>query len=159
MLDNELLQMIAASPKAFLRRNYRTEERIKIKCRRRERLWEAGTAITQAPKAVVAYTGPGDKTGDTAIELTALQEEIEEEIAALARIQRETAEAIRLLVPDSNLRDIIEAYYLTGMRWEEVACTLHYSYRWTMRLHRSALKTMRVEAQKLIGPVQNDKPS
>ena len=155
MLTEELLRMIAASPRAFLRRNYRTEEQIGIKRRRIETLWRASTATTQTLKAVVAYTGPGDKVGNAAVEIAALCEELENDAAALAGIQRETAEAIERLVPDKTQRMILEAYYLSHMRWEEIAVTMHYAYRWTMRLHQKALRTMQAEAEKLLQPVQD----
>lgn len=154
MLSNELLQMIAESPRAFLRRNYRTEEQIRVKQRRIDKIWSASVSITQALKPVVVYTGPGDKVGDAVLEITRLQEEIAEEVANLRKIQEETEEAIRLLVADPTLRAILEAYYLAGMRWEEIAVNFNYAYRWTMRLHRKALKIMQSEAITLLSPVQ-----
>lgn len=155
MLTEELLQMIAESPRAFLRRNYRTEEQIKVKRRRLEHLWQVSTSITQAVKPVVVYTGPSDKIGESAIEMTDLREEIEIQIAELQRIQFETAEALAELVPDPSLRAILEAYYLSRMTWEEIAFTFHYAYRWTMRLHRKGLKIMQEQAKALISPVQS----
>jgi hypothetical protein len=154
MLSQELLRMIAENPRTFLRRNYRTEEQIEIKRRRLSHIWQVSVSITQAVKPVVVYTGPGDKVGESAIEMTQLRDEIQEEINALERIQRETAEAIETLVQDVNLRAVLSGYYLAHMRWEEIACSLNYAYRWTMRLHRKGLKMMQDEAQKLISPVQ-----
>ena len=147
LLTEELLEMIAESPRAFLRRNYRTEEQIEIKRRRLDHLWQVSVSITQAVKPVVVYTGPGDKVGNAAIEMTQLREEIQEEVKTLERIQRETAEAINTLVPETNLNAVLTAYYLSHMRWEEIACSLNYAYRWVMRLHRKALKQMQTEAK------------
>lgn len=152
-LSEELLQMIAANPKTFLRRSYRVEEQIKVKRTRLEHLRGVSVSITQALKPVAVYTGPGDKVGDSAIEMSMLTDEIEAEIAELIEVQCETACAIRTLLPDDTLRAIFEAYYLSRMRWEEIAYTFHYAYRWTMRLHRKGLKLMQSEAQKLIAPV------
>lgn len=151
-LPQELLEMIARDPRAFLRRNYRTEDRIRIKRQRLEHLEEVSTTITQTVKAAAAYTGPGDKVGDSAAAIADLKDEIVQELAELSVIQRETALAIRLLVSDNTLRAILEAYYLAGMRWEEIACTMHYAYRWVQRLHRKALFVMKSEARSLCIP-------
>ena len=148
-LSTELLQMIANDPREFLRRNYRVEQRIKIKQERLAHIWQVGIAVTQTAKPAAAYTGPGDKTGSCAVELVALQTEIEDSLAELVLIQQETAFAIQHLVHDTTLRMILEAYYLSGMRWEEIACTMHYAYRWVQRLHRKGLNAMRIAAQSL----------
>ena len=153
-MTDELLEMIAESPRAFLRRNRRTEEQIEVKRRRIEHLWAVSVSITQAVKPVVVYTGPGDKVGNAAVEIAQLCGEIERDRAELVQIQRETAQAIEELVPDQTLRAILEAYYLAGMRWEEIAVQFNYAYRWTMRLHRKGLKTMQAAAIKLKTPVQ-----
>lgn len=148
-LPQDLLEMIARDPREFLRRNHRIEEQIQIKQKRIEHIWSVSVSITQALKPVTVYTGPGDKIGDGAIALTALQEEIREDVAGLERIQRETELAIRSLVKDQTLRMILEAYYLSGLRWEEIACAMHYAYRWVLRLHKRGLSQMKAEAQNL----------
>lgn len=148
-LSQELLELIARDPRAFLRRNYRTEDRIRIKQQRLEHLEDVSVSITQTMKAAAAYTGPGDKVGDSASAIADLKDEIAAELEDLTAIQQETALAIRLLVSDNTLRALLEAYYLSGMRWEEIACTMHYAYRWVQRLHRKALSVMRSEARSL----------
>lgn len=148
-LSDEALQQIAQDPKAFLSRNKKTQERIQIKQRRRNQLWEVSISITQAVKPVVVYTGPGDKIGDTAIEMATLESEIALEIQALVDIQRETSIAIETLLQNDSLKAILEAYYLSGMRWEEIACAMHYAYRWVLRLHKRALQQMQLEAKRL----------
>lgn len=148
-LPQELLEMIARDPRAFLRRNYRTEDRIRIKRQRLKHLEEISTTITQTVKAAAAYTGPGDKVGDSAAAIADLKDEISTELEELGVIQQETALAIRLLVTDTTLRALLEAYYLSGMRWEEIAYTMHYAYRWVQRLHRKALSQMKSEARSL----------
>ena len=155
-MTQELLEMIAQDPRAFLRRNRRTQDRINIKRRRLEELARVSVSITQAVKPVVVYTGPGDKIGECAIEMADLRDELLDEIAELENIQRETGEAIRLLLKDETLKALLEAYYLAGMSWEEIAYTMHYAYRWVMRLHKKALKIMQDEAKALTQSVQND---
>lgn len=145
-LSTELLQMIAEDPRAFLIRNRKAEERIGIKNERIAHIWSVGVSITQAPKQAAAYTGPGDKVGSCALEIASLEEEIEEELRELRKIQSETMRAIRLLVRDTTQQAILEGYYLAGMRWEEIAYKMNYAYRWVLRLHKRGLLTMKNEA-------------
>lgn len=154
-MTTETLKAVAGNPRTFLRRNYRTDEQIAVKQRRLRRLWDASVSITQTLKPVSVYTGPGDKIGDSASAIADLQAELQRDIQDLEQIQRETAEAISVLVPDINQRTVLEAYYLAHMRWEEIAFTMNYAYRWVMRLHQKALRTMQAEAKKRLEPVQN----
>lgn len=146
-MTTEQFKAIAEDPRAFLNRNYRIEERIKMKQRRIEHLHNICISTTQEIKTVVAYTGPSDKVGNCVAEALDLEAEIRNDIAGLEQIQRETAEAIELLVSDVNMRTILESRYLAGMRWEEIAVSMSYAYRWVMRLHLKALDTMKSEAK------------
>lgn len=147
-MTREDLQAIAQDPKAFLLQCGKAERSIRTKARRIEHLQQISVQITTTIKAVSAYTGPGDKVGDCASEIVDLTKEIAEEAVDLARLQRRVADAIEELVPSSKQRDLLEAKYLSGMTWEEIAWSHHYAYRWVMRLHKQALNAMKEEAQK-----------
>ena len=154
MLTTEQLQAIADDPRAFLGRNYRTEERIQTKQQRIAHLRNIVTSTTQEIKAVVSYTGPSDKVSNCVAETMDLEAEIREEINTLQQTQRETAEAIETLVSNVNMKAILEARYLACMRWEEIALNMHYAQRWVRRLHNRALEVMRKEAKALCPEVQ-----
>lgn len=144
----EDLQAIAQDPKAFLLQCGKAERSIHTKARRIEHLQQISVQITTTIKAVSAYTGPGDKVGDCASEIVDLTGDLAQEATALVSLQWRVADAIEELVPSDKQRDLLEAKYLSGMTWEEIAWSKHYAYRWVMRLHKQALNTMKEEAQK-----------
>lgn len=150
MISNESLELIAKSPRAFLRQGNRLEEQIRVKERRVKHLQQISVQITTTIKAVSAYTGPNDKIGNCVVEMLALAGEIETQIAELLRLQKEIAEAIEELVPDKKQRSLMEAKYLAGMTWEQIAYEFHYAYRWVMRLHKQALAAMQEGAVKCL---------
>lgn len=152
-MTTEQLQLIAEDAKGYLNRNYRTEERIRTKKDRIERLIAIATSTSTELKQVVVYTGPSNKVEKCMIEAIDLEAEIREEIRSLVLIQHETAEAIKVLIEDITLREILEKRYLGGKRWEEIAVEMNYAYRWVQRLHARALKQMKREANsRLEGP-------
>lgn len=147
-MTREDLQAIAQDPKAFLLQCNKAERSIRTKVRRIDHLQQISVQITTTIKAVSAYTGPGDKVGDCASEIVDLMDEIAQEVASLAGLQRRVADAIEELISSTKQRDLLEAKYLSGMTWEEIAWSNHYAYRWVMRLHKQALAAMKEEAQK-----------
>ena len=149
-MTQEDLQAIVQGPKAFLLQCGKAERSIRTKAHRIDHLQQISVQITTTIKAVSAYTGPGDKVGDCAAEIVNLTEEIAKEAADLARLQRRVADAIEELVPSDKQRDLLEAKYLAGMTWEEIAWSHHYAYRWVMRLHKQALIAMKEAAQKCL---------
>lgn len=146
MIREEHLRQIADDPKAWLSRNYKSEMRIKAKRDRIEHLYAVCNSTTQELKPVVVYTGPTNKVEKCVCEIVDLEHEILEEIAALKDIQRETAEAIKLLLDDTTLITLMEMRYLSDKRWEEIAVDMSYAFRWVQRLHAKALKRMKAEA-------------
>ena len=147
MLTTEQLQQIADNPKEYLSRNYRIEMRIKAKRDRIEHLHNICNSTTQEIKPVVVYTGPSKKLENCICEAIDLETEIKQEIVVLEQVQRETAEAIRLLMTNENHKVLLELRYLTGKRWEEIAVDMDFTYRWTMTLHKQALAEMRKKAK------------
>lgn len=147
MLTTEQLQQIADDPKEYLSRNYRIEMRIKAKRDRIEHLHNICNSTTQEIKPVVVYTGPSKKLENCICEAIDLETEIRQEIVVLEQIQRETAEAIRLLMTNENHKVLLELRYLTGKHWEEIAVDMDFTYRWTMTLHQQALAEMRKNAK------------
>lgn len=146
-LTEEDIKLIAADPKAFLAQVYHIERLISVKERRIDHLRQVSVQITQTIKPVTVYTGPGDKIGSSVIEIADLTQEIEADIIKLLEQQRKTAEAIAEFVPDRTQRSILEARYLAGMSWEEIAYKFQYAYRWILRLHKKALASMQAGAR------------
>ena len=149
-MTTEALQAIAADPKAYLLRCSKAERRIRVKARRVDQLRRLSVQITTTLKEASAYTGPNDKVGNCVIEIVALSGEIEKEIAEMVDQQRETGAAIRTLIPDVKVRAVLEARYLAGLSWEEIAYELHYAYRWVLKLHKRGLAMMQEAARERI---------
>lgn len=48
-------------------------------------------------------------------------------------------------VEDDNQRALLMCRYIKGMRWEDVASELGYTWRWTHKLHSKALDAIDIE--------------
>lgn len=145
-MTKEALELIAKDPHAFLAQGRYIEKCIKVKQRRIQHLQEISVSITTTIKPVSVYTGPRDKIGDCASEIVDLSKALEEDAKQLAGAQKEIAEAIASMLSDYTLRSIIEARYLSGMRWEEIAYVFNFAYRWVLRLHKRALNLLSTAA-------------
>ena len=55
--------------------------------------------------------------------------------------RKRMAEMIALL-PDDNHRKLLTLRYMSGMRWRQIAGTMHYTTRHLQRLHQEALKAL-----------------
>ena len=150
MLSKEHLTMIATEPRMFLNQCYKMQERVRIKEHRIGQLEQLATHITSTIKPVATYSGPGDKIADCAIAIADLKAEINEEIRQLTDMEKTVAEGIQTCVPDLVPRSILEARYLAGMRWEEIAYEYHFAYRWVLRLHKKALAEMKEKAEEML---------
>ena len=150
MLTEEQLRMIADDPRRFLNQCYKLQERILAKERQVEQLEAVAVQITSTIKPVSAYTGPGNKIADCAIAITDLQREIQADIQNLTELWKIVDDGIYLCVSDLLQRSILEARYLSGMRWEEIAYEYHFAYRWVLRLHKKALVSMGKKAEELL---------
>ena len=70
--------------------------------------------------------------------LLATHSELQEEIERLLERSRRMERRI-LTLPDTRHRAVLQLRYLCAMDWEEVAAKLHYTLRWTHKLHREAV--------------------
>ena len=64
--------------------------------------------------------------------------ELQQEIELLLQRSRQMEKRI-LTLPDGRHRAVLQLRYLCAMDWEEVAARLHYTLRWTHKLHRDAI--------------------
>lgn len=77
-----------------------------------------------------------------------IREKLDESYA----VKKEIAEVI-LQIQDNRYRTALLQYYVNGVSWEEVASSMHYSWRWTMRLRKAALKEAEKAIESHIGSV------
>lgn len=62
------------------------------------------------------------------------EQKISQQLALKAEIEGVTSS-----IPDISDRLLLEYRYIHAMRWEEIAVTMHYSYRWVLRKHKRAI--------------------
>jgi len=79
--------------------------------------------------------------GDYVADLMDAHRELQKEIRRLLRSSREAEKKI-LRLQDGRHRAVLQLRYLCAMDWDEVADKLHYTLRWTHKLHREALEQL-----------------
>lgn len=146
-LAKKQLTNISRDPKAFLNRAYRTNERITAKRERIESWRQLAESIT-APINDMPSGGSGpSKLVETSVcNIVDLQNELKDEIWELVETQREIGFAIQELVDDPTHKTLLELRYLNYLKWEEIAVRLNITFRWTMTLHKRALKEISSKA-------------
>jgi len=92
----------------------------------------------KAPDGMPHGTGTSDPTASMAIKLATLGMKLTEKIKQLLALRDKIEEAINDLPPEE--RTLMRLRYIDGNTWEEIAVKMHYSYRWTTRLHGRILK-------------------
>ena len=103
---------------------------------------------TRITPAMNGMPGGGSERGaleNNAIKLVEIERDIDAQIRQGYAVIREIRAAINA-VPDPTLRSLLRMHYINGLRFESIAERLHYSVRWTLRLHRRALDLVDVES-------------
>lgn len=148
-MTQEIYAELAKDPRAVLNRGYRAKDRIAARKERIQHWREIATSITADPsKEFVAGGSVGRRSEDLVLHIVVLEEEIRDEIAELASLERETKQLIYELVENPNYRFLLELRYLNYLRWEEIAVRMHYTLDWAKKLHRRALQVLSDEAEK-----------
>lgn len=82
--------------------------------------------------------GGSDKIQTTVEKITEIEEKLDHEIDALVDLRNRIEAAVEKL-EDGRLRDVMRYRYIDGMKWEQIAVEMHYSYMQVCRLHGKAL--------------------
>ena len=72
----------------------------------------------------------------------------EDEIEEIKSLESENGKIIAAFVQDPNYKRILELRYLSYKRWEEIAVSMGYTFRWTQMLHARALQQLKDNAAK-----------
>ena len=85
------------------------------------------------------------KAGDAAIvdKIVDLEAEINRDMKGLIKLREQIMTAI-MAVDDANLRQLLIYRYVEGRTFEDIACTMQYSWRWVCALHGQALEKVSV---------------
>ena len=129
--------MTKAEAKKYLSRVkdiIRAENRILDQIRRLEdRQLTITRQISDMPRGTTPFT-----TLDYVVELDELRHKLVNEHQQEVKAYREILQVLNQL--NGIERDIMIMHYLMMLTWEEIACRIEKSYRWTQKLHGRALE-------------------
>lgn len=125
--------------KKYLNRIRLYDARIENGLQELSALEEMVTRITPVLKQdVVSSSGNQDKLGDTVAKIADLREKINRDVDAFVDLKRE-ALAMLKKVAKPEYYDILHKRYFEYQSLEQIAVSMHYTYRWIRRLHDRAL--------------------
>ena len=96
------------------------------------------TATTSSFSDMPRSGGGSDKIQTTVEKIIEIEEKLDHEIDALADLRNRIEAAVERL-EDGRLRDVMRYRYIDGMKWEQIAVEMHYSYMQVCRFHGRAL--------------------
>ena len=132
--------------KEYLSRAYYLDMRIRSKAMQIAELETLATKVNAALSPIKVQTSKDNhKMESTVIKMTEYQEELNNYMKKLIQVKRETKEIIDTVTND-EYRVLLELRYLSSMRWEEIAVEMNYSIDHVFRLHRRALKAVKLPA-------------
>lgn len=125
----------------FLSQAYQIDKRIEAKTDEiehiRARLTKATAQLTGMPR------GGGSDWTDVDIKVLDLEEQLKADFTQLCDVKARIAAAINE-VQDASLRTLLQFRYQDYYSFERIAVMMSYSWRHTLRLHKAALKAVRV---------------
>lgn len=126
--------------KEFLSQYQEANHQIDAKLEQVHHLRALSTRTTQAfsPDRVDG-SAPSDRLSKIISKIVDMEHEVDADIDRLQETKHQVEAAIAGVSP-AALRDVLTLKYINGLRWEDIALKLHYTFRHTTRLHRSALK-------------------
>lgn len=102
-------------------------------------LKESATRITPTLKEdVVSCSGSQDKIGDAATKIADLENECKQAMIDLAEERNKIARQLKK-VRKTEYFEILQKRHVECMTFEDIASSMHYSYRWAWTLHKRAL--------------------
>ena len=145
----EIIADLCKDPVPVLNRGYRAKERIADRRERIESWRQIAKSITANPEhSGGSGGGPSNKVETCVLGIMELEEEILDEIEEIKSLESENGKIIAAFVQDPNYKRILELRYLSYKRWEEIAVSMGYTFRWTQMLHARALQQLKDNAAK-----------
>lgn len=100
--------------------------------------YDRAVSATMRLEGVCVRAESNSSSADKNASYAALSAEADEQIKQLETVRAEILRVIRQ-VEDNTLATLLTEYYVNNKTWEEVAAAMHYSWRWTRKLHDRAL--------------------
>lgn len=128
--------------KEFLRRAREVDRRVDEAQERVERLREKLESGRRSSLTGMPRGGGADWT-ETADRLIELERVVNARTRELVRWKLAAIDAIRA-VEEPRMAEVLELYYIDGLKWEDVAKRMGLDIRWVYRLHGRALMCVKV---------------
>lgn len=126
--------------KEYLNQLASIEKLIQVKTTERERLMALATKVTSALNDCKVETSPDNtKTQNIIIKMAELREEIEEQASRYTSLYRKIEEEIDD-IEDNRYKLLLIMRYMKGASFSDIADKLGYEKRWTLVLHKRALR-------------------
>jgi len=126
--------------KEYLNQLMSIEKLIQVKTTERERLMALATKVTSALNDCKVETSPDNtKTQNIIIKMAELREEIEEQASRYTALYRKIEEEIDD-IEDNRYKLLLIMRYMKGASFSDIADKLGYEKRWTLVLHKRALR-------------------
>lgn len=126
--------------KEYLNQLMSIEKLIQVKTTERERLMALATKVTSALNDCKVETSPDNtKTQNIIIKMAELREEIEEQASRYTSLYQKIEEEIDDIA-DDRYKILLIMRYMKGASFSDIADKLGYEKRWTLVLHKRALK-------------------
>ena len=126
--------------KEYLRQLLSIERLIQVKTTERERLMALATKVTSALSDCKVETSPDNTRTQSIIrKMAELREEIEEQTSRYTSLYHKIEEEIDSM-EDDRYKILLIMRYMKGASFSDIADKLGYEKRWTLVLHKRALK-------------------
>ena len=130
--------------KEYLSQAYQLDQRINAKLEQVSNLWalatKATSTISDMPRSASTNC---QRMENTFLKIVDLEQEINGDVDKLVDLKAEITHAIKAVsVPEYQL--LLEMRYLCFKRWEDIAEAMNYNINNLFKLHRKALKEIRV---------------
>ena len=130
--------MTNGEKKAILCEYQAIERRILRLMEEKARWMAKATAVTPTYSDMPKGAG-SDKIQGAVEKIWEIEKRLDQEIDKQVDLRRRIESAVEGL-GDGRLRDVMRYRYIDGMKWEEVAVVMHYSYMQICRFHGRALQ-------------------
>ena len=130
--------------KEYLQQGYRIDQRINSKIAQVTNLRELATKATATLSDMPGNASPNThRMEDIIVKMVDLENEINADIDSLVDLKAEMVSVIKN-VRNPELQTLLELRYLCFRTWEQIADELGYSIESIYRLHREALKNIKM---------------
>jgi len=141
--------------KEYLQQGFRLNSRIAAIVREIEYLREVALFVSKingmagAASEKVQSRGEGDKIGEAVARIADLEAAAMLQVKFLLELQEKIKKQIAK-VANEDLRLILYWRYVSFEKWEQIAVSMNYSYRYLLRRHNAALQAFWQKNKKVI---------